>query len=256
MDKIFGFYGLLEDPSTEIKPEYVRHPMIVEESFAVDFINRYKSLAVIAIAELSTPEDDQVARWEWFPRWSSNGSTSAKTLFWNGLGDKIGGQPWSEDDFNAADGRMVRSDCKVGPLYDYTIALEGWHTDTVTMTGSLMSNQDVVDGKWHDVLEQWLRMVCGPDSAGIGHAEDARLFYKTITAGLFNTEQPQASWQRAKYLEAVRHACRCRRLFLTSSGRFGIGPQDTACGGEIWVLSGMAVPVVLGRRLAFDANRS
>ncbi|KAG8161232.1 hypothetical protein KVR01_009496 [Diaporthe batatas] len=69
VDKMFGFYGLLDDPDAEIRPEYDLHPSIVEESFAIDFINRHKSLAVIAVAEVSTSDDKKgaISRWEWYP---------------------------------------------------------------------------------------------------------------------------------------------------------------------------------------------
>ncbi|TLD16057.1 uncharacterized protein PgNI_02226 [Pyricularia grisea] len=259
VDKMFGFYGLLEDPSAEIKPEYVLNSTLVAEGFALDFINRYKSLAVVALAELSTPESENGARWEWYPCWNRDGSTSAKTLFWTGLGDEIGGQPWSEDAFDAANGRLVREWVDFDHLLSYTVELEGWQVDTVTMTGVVMTSQDVDGGQWESVLEQWLSMSCDPDDAADGQARPAQrltLFYKTITAGLFDEKQLPGSPQHAKYLEAVREACRFRRLFLTSSGHCGLGPQDTACGDEIWILLGMAVPVVLGRRVAFYASDS
>lgn len=252
VDKMFGFYGLLEDPSAEIKPEYVLHPSIVEESFAIDFINRYKSLAVIAITEILKPEGDDGEAWWWYPRWDRDGSTSTKTIFWTGLGDEIGGQPWSEDAFNATNGRMVRAQCeKVGHPYDYSVELEGWHVDTVAVASVVMTGQDVDGGQWEPVLEQWRSVACGQADAAHGHvpcAQNLKLFYKTITAGLFDYEQPPSSPDHAKYLEAVQQACRWRRLFLTSSGRCGLGPQETVCGDGVWILLGMAVPVVLGRR--------
>lgn len=259
VDKMFGFYGLLDDPAAEIRPEYVLHPSIVEESFAIDFINRYKSLAVMAIAELSMPEDKKGARWEWYPRWKRDGSTSARTLFWTGLGDEIGGQPWSEDVFDACSGRLVRAECsKVGHPYDYAIALEGWHADDVVLVTPVMTSQNLDGGGWNSMLEQWLSMVCAPDDTTDGDRRHSRLreFYKTITAGNFDQQQAAGSPQYWKYVDIVKHACRCRRLFLTASGRCGLGPQDTACGDEVWVLLGMAVPVVLGQRVASFSHDS
>lgn len=254
VDKIFGFYGLLEDPSAEMLPQYGRHPNIIEEHFAIDFINRYKSLAVMAVAELTTIERSNggTLRWEWFPCWSDDGCISSKTLFWTGLGAQAGGQPWSEDDFDAADGRLVRAeDEKVVLPFREEITLEGWHMDTVALASSEMTSEHVDGDRLETVLQQWLGVVCGPDGETDGRTRDSeklRLFYKTITAGLFDDEQPPESPQHAKFSEAMQHACRCRRLFSTVSGRYGLGPRDTAPGDEIWVLLGMAVPVVLGRR--------
>lgn len=252
VDKIFGFYGLLDEPSAEIRPEYDDCTEDVEESFAIDFINRYKSLAVIAVAELLEYEDTIPP--QWIPHWSVDGSINSKTLFWTGLGDEIGGQPWSEDGFDAAHGRFVRTKCeKVGDEYDHAIELEGWHMDNVTLASAVITSADMDGGRWEPVLEQWLGMACGPDRAtdcGARRSEKLRLFYKTITAGLFDEAQSPASLQHAKFVAAVQKACRCRRLFFTSSGRYGLGPQDTACGDEIWILLGMAVPVILGRRLS------
>ncbi|TLS30090.1 hypothetical protein PpBr36_02659 [Pyricularia pennisetigena] len=51
-DKMFGLYGLLEDPSAEIKPEYGLRPSIE------------KSLAVMTVAKLSKPGDEEGPRWE------------------------------------------------------------------------------------------------------------------------------------------------------------------------------------------------
>lgn len=253
VDKIFGFYGLLDEPSAEIRPEYDSYPEKVEESFAIDFINRYKSLAVVALAELMTPENRMPPDWDWCPHWNEDGSTNSKTLFWTGLGDELGGQPWSEEGFDAAYGRFVRTECKkVGDEVDFETELEGWHVDNVTLASAVITSEDMDGGRWEPVLEQWLVMACGPDGATDREArrsEKSRLFYKTITAGLFEEEQPPASPQHAKFVAAVQQACRCRRLFFTSSGRYGLGPQDTACGDEVWVWLGMAVPVVLGRRI-------
>lgn len=249
VDKIFGFYGLLDEPSAEIRPEYDTHHETVEESFAIDFINRYKSLAVIAVAELLEPESTISP--QWIPHWNVEGNTNSKTLFWTGLGDEIGGQPWSEEDFDAAHGRFVRTECeKFGQWSVHEIKLEGWHTDNVTLASAVMTSEDMDGGRWEPVLEQWLGTLDGATDGEARRSEKLRLFYRTITAGLFDDKQPLASLQHAKFVEAVQKACRCRRLFFTSSGRCGLGPQDTACGDEIWVLLGMAVPVVRGRRLS------
>lgn len=253
VDKIFGFYGLLDEPWAEIIPQYNLHPSLVEQSFAIDFINRFKSLAVIAVAELLTPKNAFPARWQWYPRWKRDGSTSPITLFWTGLGDEIGGQPWSEEGFDAAHGQLVRTKIHhPEPALNYQIELEGWHMDTVELASAVIASEDVDCGRWEPILEQWLGMAYDADGAtdgGAGRNQKLRLFYKTITAGMFDDEQPPESLQRAKFVAAFQSACRCRRLFFTSSGHYGLGPEDTACGDEIWVLLGMAVPVVLGRRV-------
>lgn len=257
VDKIFGFYGLLEDASAEIRPEYVRHGSIVQESFAIDFINRYKSLAVIALAELSTPDDDDSGSWEWFPRWCVSGKTSTKTLFWTGLGDEVAEQPWSEDAFDASGGRPVRSECrKVGHPYLYAIALEGWCVDiVVAVSPGAMSS--LVLGRKGFARDQWLAVAQSSITDTSAHnGSRMQLFYKTITAGLWGQEQLPGSQDYVKYVTTVREACRGRRFFRTSSGHIGLGPQDVIPGDEVWVLLGMGVPAVLGRRSALSSRYS
>lgn len=250
VDKIFGFYGLLEDASAEIRPDYVEHYSTVQASFAIDFINRYKSLAVVALAELSTPDQD-TGIWNWYPRWRVSGKTSAKTLFWTGLGDEVAGQPWSEDAFDACGGRPVRNEYRNDwQTYHRGIALEGYCVDTVVAASRTMTSQGQVLGRPGSVLEQWLAVAQDgtTDSTAHHHWPRLQLFYRTITAGLWDQEQSPGSPDHVKYVTTVREACRGRRFFRTSSDRVGLGPQDATPGDQVWVLLGMGVPVILGQR--------
>ncbi|GAW11403.1 hypothetical protein ANO14919_007470 [Xylariales sp. No.14919] len=248
-DKIYGFYGLLGDASLEVAPNYVLHQSIIEESFAVHFINRYKSLAVIALAEVPTSDTRSHTYWSWFPRWKGDGTTSARMPFWTGLGDEIGQQPWSEEAFDACRGNMVKILCeKVGHPYDYAIKLEGWPIDRVVGVSPEIKLETLDEPNCNClILEQWLKMTRNPDIDPEVrlHSPKPQRLYRTITAGEFGEEQPPGSRGYSQYLAARTAACRGRRLFVTAAGRYGLGPPDTGAGDQVWILFGMAVPVVL-----------
>ncbi|KAI0973457.1 heterokaryon incompatibility protein-domain-containing protein [Xylaria arbuscula] len=251
-DKIYGFYGLLDDASLEVTPNYVIHQSIIQESFAVHFINRYKSLAVIALAELSMSDFNSKKHWWWFPEWKGDGTTSSRTLFWTGLGDEIGQQPWSEEAFDAACGNAVKRACeKVGHPYDYAIELEGWRVDRVVEVGAEIKLETLGEPNCdHILLKQWLKMTRNPNIDPEVRFRSARpqTLWRTITAGEFGEEQPPESRRYSQYLAARTAACRGRRLFVTAAGRYGLGPPDTSAGDQVWILFGMAVPAVLSEK--------
>lgn len=252
VDKIFGFYGLLDDASVEIRPEYSDHPSNVQETFAIDFINRYKSLAVIAMAEVPRSDDGSDEDWWWCPQWRRDGRTSTRTLFWTGLGDEIGQQPWSEEAFDTARGQLVRTKCEmVGHPYNYVVALEGWRADKVVFSSAEMTIEDVDEPRWNMLTEQWLTMIRNweTDHGSRPCGTMLQLFYRTITAGQFDEDQLRESPRHAHFVAVRREACRGRRLFVTSSGYYGLGPPDAAAGDEVWILLGMAVPVILHQRV-------
>ncbi|KAI1307183.1 heterokaryon incompatibility protein-domain-containing protein [Xylaria venustula] len=251
-DKIYGFYGLLDDASLEVTPNYVIHQSIIQESFAVHFINRYKSLAVIALAEVSVSDVNSNQYWSWFPEWTGDGTTSARIPFWTGLGDEIGQQPWSEEAFNAAWGNAVRIECeKVGHPYDYAIKLEGWRVDSVVEVGPEIKLETLGEPNCdHVILKKWLDMTQNPniDLDVCPPSTRPRRLYRTITAGEFGEEQPPESRRYSQYLAARTAACRGRRLFVTTAGRYGLGPPGTSAGDQVWILFGMAVPAILSEK--------
>lgn len=71
------------------------------------------------------------------------------------------------------------------------------------------------------------------------------LLHLTLTAGKFSTYPTSDFAASQKYHEARREACSQRRLFVTSNGHLGLGPESLKKGDELHLVLGMDVPVIL-----------
>ncbi|KAF3025787.1 hypothetical protein E8E14_014567 [Neopestalotiopsis sp. 37M] len=72
-----------------------------------------------------------------------------------------------------------------------------------------------------------------------------KLLHLTLTAGKFSEYPATDSAASQKYHAARREACSQRRLFMTSNGYLGLGPETLRKGDELHLVLGMDVPVIL-----------
>ncbi|ETS79557.1 hypothetical protein PFICI_09410 [Pestalotiopsis fici W106-1] len=72
------------------------------------------------------------------------------------------------------------------------------------------------------------------------------LLHLTLTAGKFSKfPTAVANPSRGQYHQARRHVYSGRRLFVTGNGHLGLGPEGLRNGGELHLVLGMDVPVIL-----------
>ena len=65
-----------------------------------------------------------------------------------------------------------------------------------------------------------------------------RLLHLTLTAGKFSEYPATDSAASQKYHAARREACSQRRLFMTSNGHLGLGPDNLKKGDELHLVLG------------------
>lgn len=257
-DKVFAFLGLADDHSYLVQPDYTRSTSDLSIELARQHIKRSGTLTAVAFVECARQLDQQELNYAGYsgiyvPSWcpafmSENISGRNWQPFWTG------GVSGTEMGFSAAGGLPIRSPKTLGsslkivdslPENEYSLTIE-----VVSGLKSVVSNDGRLEGVdelvaqtkanllWETVLPIWRNM-----SQEAIQANDAeRLFHLTITAGRFSSI-PEGSKQ--DYVDARRKACVGRRLFVTSTGHLGLGPDELQMSDEIHIAIGSQVPIIL-----------
>lgn len=157
-----------------------------------------------------------------------------------------------------------------------SIFLAGWQADAVAIVGDHTAFNILGDERQsirHSV-STW-EQLAGAHSTGSIRGKQAA-FNRTIVADACDSDYPEdwAEWNdmdmqmnprqarergmtssarvpghqsslRKHDCIAVQQACSQRRFFITSKGRYGIGPTDTHVGDKVCMLLGAAVPFIL-----------
>ncbi|KAI4206284.1 MAG: hypothetical protein LQ346_001180 [Caloplaca aetnensis] len=284
-DKLLGYLGLLEQPSTPliIQNPYRKTAEEVFAHFGASCIAGSGSLATMAMAEgLATHKLSWAVDWAMTtsPDWRDNDPLAYdyKSLqeppiaFWNGgllpSVSQSTGRVYSAT-------QSLPAVCKQKGLTWNSLHLTGWRTDVITICGDVYSRVEDTTER----IRSWEKLAGGPWTS---NADFRRLsFFKTLVAdawsGVLSQDWPERCQERlqeksqsSRILRAERdieaqrsfsrlvpslstseqvfHAsCFQRRFFITRSGRFGLGPKGISENALVWALLGSQVPFIFSR---------
>jgi hypothetical protein len=271
-DKIYAVRGLLKDPvnrfAISVSYHWERDEVYIR--FAKLCLDEYKSPAVITLAEHSplmalngsVITASWCPDWRWPPgrRWPAPitdfflgpSDFNRPAEFWNG---GLGDQAHLSGKYSAAGN--IPACCQTQYPRESVISLQGFSYGVVSAVSQKVLGLNNGRNNTSQVFPKWERFARGPwtgDDVGIG-----QLFSHTITAGIWSQpphdwrywyretidREPHESEDREKYKKITHSVCVHRRLFITESGSFGIGPTTTQPGDVVCILFGSDVPPVL-----------
>ena len=283
-DKLLGYLGLLEEPSTSliIQNPYRKTAEEVFAHFGAYCIATSGSLATMAMAEgLAMRKVSWAVDWAMTtsPHWryedplaNYQSVVEPPIAFWTGgLLPSVSqrtGRVYSATQFLPAVCRQS------GPTWN-SLHLTGWRTDVITITGHVYFRREATS----TTIRQWEKLAGGPWTNDVDLKRVS--FFRTLVAdawlGVLSQDWPERCQerledesQRSSILQAehdieaqpsfsrmfpslsssehIFHAsCFRRSFFITQSGRFGLGPMFLPKNAEVWALLGSQVPFILSR---------
>ena len=179
-DKLFGFCGLLQSPTSEISElDYGKPELELFAKFTLQCVTRLKSLSVLALTECSHREYycSWVIEWPTFTSreyqkdpWNFEADSTREifqTLWSGGLLPSVITQKYRA----AGDSIAVCSPGTSGPEAWSVITLEGWKADTIAKVGEEWDASD-----WYHILHEWTKL------AGDLADDKGRAFMRTLIA--------------------------------------------------------------------------
>lgn len=134
------------------------------------------------------------------------------------------------------------------------LRLQGYQVDTIDRVGDIFDDigAEFTLPKWFsmasepvasltDLADNWRTSALAHTLVADSYNDD---ILTTTTTNTLNTEQLQAA-RRNLWLRLMGHHCWKRRFFVTTGGRFGLGPTDTGRDHIVVVAFGSDVPIVL-----------
>ncbi|EOA86522.1 hypothetical protein ACJQWK_08803 [Exserohilum turcicum] len=239
-DKVYALLGLLrpDDPSL-MTPDYSKTPDDVFLQFTESYLLHNGNLDILSLAPGA-----ELQSVSWCRDWRLNHDGSFNVCGLSSL------QP----------PRLFSSSESHRPVFEVDserriLSLQGYRADVVARTGDFHSSSSTMGVDWDLVFRSWER-VAGENLSNADTSASRMSFNRTVTADCWQTEpldwrkrivprQRRRRNEEDAYRLAIEDACSNRRFFVTTKGRFGLGPWNMQKGDVVGILLGGKTPFVL-----------
>ncbi|MCJ1450113.1 hypothetical protein MMC28_000442 [Mycoblastus sanguinarius] len=265
-DKLFGLLGLVNKEKEPLEPDWTKAPLTVFADFAASCIERNKNLGILVLAE-----EQCASQCSWAVSWDAAVQKPNRISLWP---PELYNNPITRVRKYSAT-QDLPAECKRNGDDWGSIFLAGWQEDAVAIVGdhtafNILGNERQ---SIRHIVSTWEKLA-GAHSKGSTREKQAA-FNRTIVADACDGDHPEdwVEWvdknmqtnsyqaheramassikepdhqsPRKHNCVTVQQACTQRRFFITSNGRYGIGPTDTHVRDKVCMLLGAAVPFIL-----------
>ena len=257
-DKLYAIQGLIR--TTE---HSLNIPISYEEGFTTDLwsdfskacIKHYRSLLVLALTDGVDIINGRDAGRSWSIDWGDYGKDEKRRPLWaGGLNDKL----WYPLTARYQAAGNAKARVRTETLDRNVTLVQGFVHDTIVKLGHSISRSASEPAYFTKILSAWEEIArTASPLESMSDANFHEIFNQTLMAGnwakssqdwrVWNTDTSSIP-ERAEYLAIRNAALRGRRLFVTSSGKFGICHSDAQVNDIICVLLGSNVPFVLRKK--------